>query len=84
MVIPGKFHPKKLYEYVKFGKKNSRSPKGVAGLVSKSEDDQFGMSDGIFFFVEKKLIIVIFGVRITGVYRNIAITSTLFRDHSQN
>ena len=28
--------------------------------------------------------VVFFGVRFTGVYRNIAITSTIFRDHSQN
>ena len=30
------------------------------------------------------MIIVIFVVKFTGVYRNIAITLTLFRDHSQN
>ena len=43
------------------------------------------MSDGIFFFLwKKKLIIVFFGVKFTGDYRNVAIISTLFRDHSQN
>ena len=67
-----------------FGKKNSRSPKGVAGLVSKSEDDHFGMSDGIFFFVEKKLIIVFVGLNFTGDYRDLAIISSFFLDHSQN
>ena len=65
-------------------KKNFRFPKGVSGLVSKSENYHFGMSDEIFFLWKKKLIIVFFGVKFTGVYRNIAITSTLFRDHSQN
>ena len=37
-----------------------------------------------FFFMEKKLIIVFFGVEFTGDDRNVAIISTLFRDHSQN
>ena len=41
------------------------------------------MSDGIFFFVEKKLIIVFFGVKFTGDYHNSAIIPTLFRDHRQ-
>ena len=30
------------------------SRKGVSGSVSKSENDHFGMSDGIFFFCGKK------------------------------
>ena len=86
MVIPGKFHPKKLYELVKFwDKKKFRFPKGVSGSVLKSEKDYFGMSDGIFFFLwKKKLIIVFFGVIFTGDYRNVAIILSLFRDHSQN
>ena len=43
------------------------------------------MSDGIIFFLwNKKLIVVVFGVKFTGDYRNVAIISTLFRDHSQN
>ena len=37
-----------------------------------------------FFFLEKKVIIVFFGVKFTGDYRDLAIISTLFRDHSQN
>ena len=68
-----------------FEKKNFRFPKGVSGSVSKSENDHFGMSAGIFFFSwKKKLIVVFFGVKFTGDYRNVAIISTLFRDHSQN
>ena len=65
-----------------FEKKNVRFPKGVSGSVSKSENDHFGMSDGIFFFLfKRKFIIVFFGVKFTGDYRNVAIISTLFRDH---
>ena len=52
MVIPGKFHCKKLYE--NFEKKNFRFPIGVSGSVSKWENDHFGMSDGIFFFFMEK------------------------------
>ena len=65
-------------------KKNFRFPKGLSGSLSNLENDLFGMSDGIFFFfVEKKLIIVFFGVKFTGDYRNVAIIPTLFRDHKQ-
>ena len=35
------------------------------------------------FFCGKKLIIVFFRVKYTGDYRDVAIISTLFRDHSQ-
>ena len=38
-----------------------RFPKGVSGSVVQSENDHFGMSDGIFFFWKKKLIIVFLG-----------------------
>ena len=71
MLIPGKFHPKKLYEQVKFKNKRFRFPKGLSG------------SDGIFFFLDKKLIIVCFGVKFTGDYRNVAIIPILLRDHRQ-
>ena len=57
--------------------------KGVSGSVSKSENDHFGMSDGFFFFVGKKLIIVFFGVEFIGDYRDIAMIPTLFRVHRQ-
>ena len=43
------------------------------------------MSDGFFFCLwKKKLTIMFFGVKFTGDYRNVAVISTLFRDHSQN
>ena len=50
----------------------------------KSKNDHFVMSVGIFFFLEKKLTIIFFGVKFTGDYRNFAVISTLFPDHSQN
>ena len=64
-------------------KRNCRFPKGVSGSVSKSENDHFGMSDGIFFLWKKKLIIVFFAVKFTGDHHNVAIIPTLFRDHRQ-
>ena len=36
------------------------------------------------FCGKKKLITVFFGVKFTGDYRDVAIISLLFRDHSQN
>ena len=54
----------------------------VSGSVTKSENDHFAMSDGIFFF-GKKLIRVFSRVKFTGDYRHVAIISTLFQDHSQ-
>ena len=39
-----------------FDKKKFRFLKGVSGSFLKSENDHFGMSDGIFFFfLEKKV-----------------------------
>ena len=60
-----------------------RFPKWVSGSVSKLENDHFGMSDGIFFFLGKKLFIVFFGVEFTGDYRDVEIIPTLLRDHRQ-
>ena len=79
-----KFTPKNYTSKLNFEKKKFGSPKGVSGSVVKSENDHFGMSDGIFFFLENKLIIVFVGVKFTGDYRDLAIISTLFRYHSQN
>ena len=54
--FPVNFTPKKYTSKLNFEKKkNFRFPKGVSGSVSKSENDHFGMSDGIFFFLEKKV-----------------------------
>ena len=67
-----------------FEKKVFRFPKGVTGSVSKSRKRPFWDVGQIFFFSWKKeLIIVFFGVKCTGDYRNVAIIPTLFRDHRQ-
>ena len=41
------------------------------------------MSDGIFFFVEKKHSHIVFWGKFTGDYRNVAIISTLFREQTK-
>ena len=37
-----------------------------------------------FFLWKSKILIVFFGVKFTGDYRNVATIPTLFRDHRQN
>ena len=54
-------------------KKKISIPERVSGSISKSINDHFGMSDGIFSLWKKKLIIVFFGVEFTGDYRDVAI-----------
>ena len=76
--------PKNYTNKLNFKKKKFPLLKVVSGSVSKSENVHFGMSEGFFFLWEKKLSIVFFEVKFTGDYRNVAIISTLFRDHSQN
>ena len=84
MVLPVNFTPKNNTSKLNLRKKNFRFPEGASGSVSKSENDHFGISDGIFFLWKKKLIIVFFGVKFTEDYRDVAIISSLFRHHSQN
>ena len=64
--FPENFTPKNYTSKLNYEKKNFWLPKGVSGSVLKSENDHFGMSVGIFFFLEKKVIIVFFGVKFTG------------------
>ena len=52
--FPANLTLKNYTSKLSFEIKNFRFPKGVSGSVSKSGNDRFGMSDGIFFFVEKK------------------------------
>ena len=52
--FPVNFTPKNYTSKLIFEKKNFRFPKGESGSVLKSENDHFGMSDGIFFFLEEK------------------------------
>ena len=56
MVIPGKFLPEKLYKKVKFWeKKIVDSRKGSQVRSQNRGNDHLGMSDSIFFLVEKKV-----------------------------
>ena len=56
MVILGKFLLKKLYEKVKFGEKKIFDPRKGSQVWSQNrENDHLGMSDSIFFLVEKKV-----------------------------
>ena len=84
--FPVNFIPKNYMSKLNFEKKKFSIPE--RGL-------RFGLKIGkrpfcdvgrnfFFFWGEKKLVIVFFGVKFTGDYRNVAIISTLFRDHSQN
>ena len=81
--FPVNFTPKNFTSKLNFEKKKCRFRKGVSGSISKSIRDHLGMSDGIFFFLVKKLTIVFFRVKFTGDYRNVAIIPSLFRDHKQ-
>ena len=83
-LFPVSFTPKNYTSNLNFEKKKFSTPERGFRFGSRSENDHFGMSDGIFFFLwKKKLIIVFFGVKFTGDYRNVAIIPTLFRDHRQ-
>ena len=85
MAIPGKFHPKKLYEYVKFWEKKILDSRNTSQVWSQNRKTTIlGCRTKFFFLWKKKLIVAFFGVKFTGVYRNIVITPTLFRDHGQN
>ena len=60
------------------------SRKGSQVRSQNGKTTILGCRKKIFFLCEKKLTIVFFGMKFTGDYRNVAIISTLFRDHSQN
>ena len=75
--------PKNYTSKLNFKKKKFPFLKGVSCSFSKSENDYFRMSDEIFFFLEKKLIIVFFGVEFTGDYRDVSMIPTLLRVHRQ-
>ena len=85
MVIPGKFYPNKLYEWVKFWvKKFSIRERGLRFGLKNHNRPFWDVGRNFFFLWKQKLNIVFFGVEFTGDYREIAIISTLFRDHSRN
>ena len=81
--FPINFTPKKYTSKLNFEKNKISIPERRLWFGLKMENDHFGMLDGIFFFLEKKLIIVFFGVKFTGDYRNVEIIPILCRDHRQ-
>ena len=84
MVIPGEFDIKKLYEWVKFEKKEISIPeRGLRFGLKIAKTTIFRCRTELFFLWKKKLIIVFFGVKFTGDYRNVAIIPSLFRNHKQ-
>ena len=75
------FTPKNYTSKLVFEKKKFSIPESFGLKIAKMTI--LGCRTKIFFFVVKKLIIVFFRVKYTGDYRDVAIISTLFRDHSQ-
>ena len=54
MVIPGNYYRQKLYK-LNFEKKKISIPESGLRFARKIENDHFGMSNGVFFFREKKV-----------------------------
>ena len=85
MVIRGKFHPKNYTSKLNFEKKKFLIPERGFRFGRKIGKRPFWHLGRNFLFCgKKKLITVFFGVKFTGDYREVAIISSLFRDHSQN
>ena len=84
MAIPGEFHPKNYTSKLNFEKKKITIPEKGFRFGLKIGKRPFWDVGRIFFLWEKKLTIVFFEVKFTGDYRNVAVISTLFRDHRQN
>ena len=83
MVIPGEFHAKKLFKLNFEKKKFSILERGFRFCLKIAKTTIFGCRTEYFFLWNKKLITMIFGVKFTGDYHNVAIIPTLFRDHRQ-
>ena len=83
---PVNFTPKNYTSKLNFEKKKFSLPDSRLRFGLKSGKLSFwDVGRNFFFFLwKKKLIVVFFGVKFTGDYRNVAIISTLFQDHSQN
>ena len=84
MVIPGKFHSKKLYEWDKLWEKKFSIPEGGLSFDLKIGKRPVCDAGRKFFFVEKKFDRLFFEVKFTGDYRNVVTIPTLFRDHREN
>ena len=83
MVIPGKFHSKKLYEWDKLWEKKFSIPERGLSFDLKIGKRPVCDVGRKFFFVEKKVDRLFFEVKFTGDYSNVATVPTLFRDHRQ-
>ena len=83
---PVNFTPKNYTSRLNFEKKKFSIPDSRVRFGLKTGKLSFcDVGPNFFFFLWKTtVIIVFFGVKFTGEYRNVAIISTLFRDHSQN
>ena len=83
--FPVNFTPKSYTSNLNFEKKKFLIPERGLRFGLKIGKRPFSDVGRNFFFLwKKKLILVFFGVKFDGDYRDVAIISTLFRDHSQN
>ena len=84
MVIPCKFTPKNYTSNLNFKKKKFSIPeRGLRFDLKIGKRPFCDVGRNIFFLWKRKFIIVFFGVKFTGDYRNVAIIPTLFGDHTQ-
>ena len=84
MVIPRKFNPKIFTSKLNFEKKKITIPeRGFRFGLKIGKRPFWDVWRNFFFFLEKKVIIVLFAVEFTADYRDVAIIPTLFRDHRQ-
>ena len=84
--FPVNFTPKNYTIKLNFEKKKFSIPeRGLRFGFKIGKRPFWDVGRNFFFFLwKKKLITVFIGVEFTGDYRDVAIISTLFRDHSQN
>ena len=83
-LFPVNFTLKNYTSTLNFEKKIFDSRKGFQVRSQNRKTTILGCRTEFFFCGKKKLITVFFGVKFTGDYRDVAIISSLFRDHSQN
>ena len=81
--FPANFTLKNYTSKLNFEIKNFRFLKGVSVSVSNRKTTVLRSRMEFFFLWNRKFIIVFFGVKFTGDYRNVASIPTLFRDRRQ-
>ena len=84
-LFPVNFTLKNYTSKLNFEKNKNFVPRKASQVRSQNrKTTDLGCRKEFFFFCEKKkFIIVFFGVKFTGHYRNVAIIATLFRDDRQ-